>query len=94
MRWFLPLIINIITLLFQFIQKGGVKSVISENLLLKQHLLIINCSRQRVPSLNPLDKCILGWLTMMFNPSRIMKSAAIIKPSSLLAFRHALVKRK
>ena len=31
---------------------------------------------------------------MLMNPGRILKSAIIIKPATILAFHHALVKRK
>jgi len=94
MRWFLFLLINTITLLFKLTQSGGVKAVISENLLLKHQLLIAGRSRQRAPTLNPLDRFILGWLAILLNPGRIMKAAIIIKPSTLLAFHRALVRRK
>ncbi len=95
MRWLLFLLINTITLLFKLPQRGGVKALISENLLLKHQLLIAGRSRYRAPTLNPLDRFILGWLTMMLlNPGRIMKAAIIIKPYTLLAFHRALVRRK
>lgn len=94
MRWFLFLLINTITLLFKLTQSGGVKAVISENLLLKHQLLIAGRSRQRAPTLNPLDRFILGWLAILLNPGRIMKAAIIIKPSTLLAFHLALVRGK
>ncbi len=94
MRWLLFLLINTITLLFKLSRTGGVKAIISENLLLKHQLLVAARSRQRVSTLKPLDRCILGWLAMLMNPGRIMKAAIIIKPSTLLAFHQALVKRK
>ena len=94
MRWLHFLLINTITLLFQLTQKGGVKAIISENLALKQQLLIAGRSRQRAPTLTPLDRCILGWLAMLMEPGRMVKAAIIIKPSTLLAFHHALVKKK
>lgn len=94
MRWFLFLLINTITLLFKLTQSGGVKAVISENLLLEHQLLIADRSRQRAPTLNPLDRFILGWLAILLNPGRIMKAAIIIKLSTLLAFHCALVRRK
>ncbi len=40
MRWLLFLLINTITLLFHLSQTGGVKAVISENLLLTHHNLL------------------------------------------------------
>lgn len=73
---------------------GGVNAIISENLLLKHQLLILNRPRKRAPALRPLDRFILGWLTMLIRPGRILKTAIIIRPSTLLAFHRALVKRK
>ena len=94
MKWFLFLLINTITLLFQLSRTGGAKAVISENLLLKHQLLIASRSRQRAPALKPLDRLFLGWLAMLLNLGRMMKAAILIKPSTLLAFHRALVKRK
>ncbi len=94
MRWLLFLLINTITLLFKLTRTGGVKAVISENLLLKHQLLIADRSRQRAPSMKPCDRFILGWLALLLNPGRIIKAAVIIKPSTLLTFHRALVKRK
>lgn len=94
MRWLLFLFINTITLLFQSAQKGGVKAVIAENLILKHQLLVVGRSRHRAPTLKPLDRCIFGWLSMLLNPGRMVKMAIIIKPATLLAFHRTLVKRK
>ena len=78
MRWLHFLLINTITLLFQLAQKGGVKAIISENLALKQQLLFAGRSRQRTPTLTPLDRCILGWLAMLMEPGRMVKAAIIV----------------
>ena len=94
MRQCLFLVINIVTLLFRFAHKGGVKSIVSENLLLKHQLLILNRSRQKAPSLKPIDRLLFGWLAMLLSPGRLVKAAIIITPSTLLAFHQALVKRK
>ncbi len=94
MRWLLFLLINTITLLIKLTQTSGVKAVISAYLLLKHQLLIASRSRQRAPALKPLDRLFLGWLAMLLNPGRMMKAAILIKPSTLLAFHRALVKRK
>ena len=45
MRWLLFLLSNTVTLLCQLARKGGVKAIISENLLAKHPLLILNRSQ-------------------------------------------------
>lgn len=94
MRWLLILLINTITLLFQLAKTGGVKAVISENLFLKHQLLIFARSRHRAPTLYPLDRCVLGWLSMILKPGRVIKAAILVKPSTVLAFHRVLVRRK
>lgn len=94
MRSILCLAINIITLLLNLCEKGGVKGIVAENLILKQQLLIVSRARQRAPTLKPYERCLLGWLAMVMNPGRIAKSAIIIKPATLFAFHRALVKKK
>ena len=84
MRCFLFLLVNSITLLFQLLRKGGVKAVISENLLLKHQLIIVGRSQQRVPALMPTERFIFGWLSMLVTPARLIKTAIIIRPSTLL----------
>ncbi len=94
MRLLLFLLINTITLLFKLTRTGGVRAVLSENLVLKHQLLIISRPRHRAPALNTSDRFILGWLAMLLSPGRIAKAAVIIKPSTLLTFHRALVKKK
>lgn len=92
---------NIILLIAYFLsagirlfRPGGAKTVLVENLLLRHQLLILNRSRQRAPKPHPLDRILLGVWTLLMNPVRIARNAVILKPSSLLRFHHALVKRK
>ena len=94
MKWLLFLLINIITLFFQLAGKGGVRAVISENLLLKQQLFIINRSRKRAPALKTTERIMFGWLSMLLSANRLVKTAIIVKPSTLLGFHRALVKKK
>ena len=49
------LLINTITLLFKLTRTGGVRAVISENLILKHQLLIVSRSRHRAPALNTAE---------------------------------------
>jgi len=77
-----------------FLRPGGVKGLVAENLLLKQQLLIIKRSRRRAPNLLSVDRFLFGLWSLFLNPSRISKVAVIIRPSTILSFHRALVRRK
>src|SRR4030081_461071 len=73
---------------------GGVRAVIAENLLLKQQLLVLRRARQRAPNLVLSDRLICGLASLFLSPGRIRKVAIGLRPSTLLAFHQALVRRK
>ncbi len=70
------------------------KKLIAENLLLKHQLLVHSRSQKRTPKLSPIDRGIMGYLSLFLTPRRLKKAAIIIKPSTLLRFHKALVKKK
>ena len=90
----LILAIHLTSLLVRLLKPGGMKVVAAENLVLKKQLLIIQRSRSKAPNLTTMDRLTFGWLAMLLSPKRIAQSAIIIKPSTLLSFYKALVKRK
>lgn len=94
MKNILLLFIHFVSTILQLCRPGGIRTVLAESVLLKHQLLIINCSRQRAPKLHPLDRILLGVWTRLMNPLLIARNAVILKPSSLLRFHHALVKKK
>ena len=73
---------------------GGVRGVIAENLLLKQQLIVLRRPRQRAPNPTTADRLLCGLASLLLNPSRIRKVAVGLRPSTLLAFHRALVRRK
>ena len=70
------------------------KAVTAENLLLRQQLLVLTRSRKRAPNLSSFDRFFLGLWSTFLNPRRIKRVAFLIRPSTLLKFHQALVKRK
>ena len=68
--------------------------MIAENLLLKQQLIVLRRPRQRAPNLATADRLVCGLASLFLNPGRIHKVAVGLRPSTLLAFRRALVRRK
>jgi transposase InsO family protein len=88
------LLFHLLTTMAKLIQPGGSRAVIAENLLLKQQLMIHSRSRLRAPNLTTQERTVLGFLSLLLNPRRLVRSAIIIKPSTLLSFHNALKKRK
>src|SRR5262249_39291271 len=73
---------------------GGVRAVIAENLLLKQQLMVLRRRRRRSPRLTGTDRLLCGLESLFLTPGRIRKLAIALRPSTLLAFHQALVRRK
>jgi hypothetical protein len=88
------LLIHLLTTVAKLLGPGGAKAIISENLLLKQQLLIVTRSRRRAPNLSTADRFLMGFWSLFLRPGRIAKIALSIWPSTLLNFHQCLVRRK
>ena len=73
---------------------GGVRAVIAENLLLKQQLIVLRRPRPRAPNLITIDRLVCRFAALLLRPGRIRRVAIGLRPSTLLAFHRALVRRK
>jgi putative transposase len=73
---------------------GGVRAVIAENLLLKQQLIVMRRARRRAPNLTWSVRLLCGFTSLFLSPGRIQKLAIAFRPSTLLAFHQALVRRR
>src|SRR4029079_11877783 len=69
---------------------GGVRAVVAESVLVKQQLLILNRSWKRAPRLRLTDRAITGVCALFIRPGRLVRSAIVLKPSTLLSFHRAL----
>jgi transposase InsO family protein len=63
-------------------------------MLVRHQLLILNRGRKRAPNLRATDRIIAGLCTAVIRPARVLRSAIILKPSTLLHFHNVLSKRK
>ena len=84
MRDLAILFIHLITTLVRLASPGGIRSVVAESVLVKHQLLILNRSRQRAPNLRLSDRMVAGWCALFPRPSRLIRSAIVLKPSTLL----------
>src|ERR1035438_8578884 len=94
MRDILTLLAHLMATLARLLGPGGVKAVVAESLLLKHQLLIINRPRKRAPNLGAFQRLLLGFWSLFLHPRRILRSAVILKPSTLLRFHKALKMHK
>jgi putative transposase len=73
---------------------GGARAVVAESVLVKHQLLILNRSRKRAPNLRLADRIVAAVCALLIRPGRLIRSAIVLKPSTLLRFHRALTKRK
>ena len=94
MRDLAILFLHLITTVARLLGPGGARSIVAESLLIKHQLLIVNRSRERAPNLRTSDRIIAGLCAILMRPDRVVRSAVILRPSTILGFHRALVKRK
>src|SRR6516162_3001873 len=85
MRHLVVLFTHFIATLARLLGPGGVRSLVAESLLLKHQLLIVNRSRQRTPNLRSSDRILAGLMALLVRPTRLLRSAIVLKPSTLLS---------
>ena len=94
MRDLVILFVHVMATLARLLGPGGIRSVVAESVLVKQQLLILNRSRQRSPNLLTLDRLVAGLCALLIRPARLIRSAIVLKPSTLLNFHQVMRNRK
>jgi len=94
MKAYLLLFLDFLRLTILFLRPDGYRAIVVENLLLKRQLIVHSRTHKRVSKLSVLDPALFGFWTAFLNPRRVTRSAILIKPSTLLKFHSALVKKK
>lgn len=85
------LFVHVIVTLIRLAKPGGLRSVVAESVLVRHQLLILNRGRRRATNLRPADRIIAALCTLFMRPARVLRSAIVLKPSTLLHF-HCLLK--
>jgi len=93
MRDFAILLVHLIVILARLAKPGGLRSVVAESMLVRHQLLILNRGRKRAPNLRATDRIIAGLCTLFICPARVLRSAIVLKPSTLLHL-HSLLRRR
>ncbi len=94
MRDLIILLIHLLATIVKLMGPGGVRSVAAESILIKQQLIVLNRARVRAPNLRPMDRVIAALCSICIRPGRLLKTAIVIKPSTIMAFHRVLVQRK
>ena len=94
MRDLVILLVHVIATCARLLGPGGIRSVVAESVLVKQQLLILNRSRQRSPNLRSSDRLVAGLCALLIHPARLIRSAIVLKPSTLLKLHQTLKNRK
>jgi transposase InsO family protein len=94
MRDVVVLFVHLVVTVVRLIRPGGLRSVVAESALVKHQLLILNRGRKRAPNLRAVDRVLAGLCTLFMRPARVLRSAIVLKPSTLLHFHNVLKKRK
>ena len=87
-------LVHLIVTVVRLGRPGGLRSVVAESVLVKQQLRILNRGRNRAPNLCAVDRIIAGLCALFMNPARVLRSAIVLKPSTLLHLHHMLAQRK
>ncbi len=94
MRDLTVLLIHLVSTMARLLGPGGLRSVVAESLLVKHQLLILNRSRTRAPNLRASDRVVAGLCAVFMRPSRLIRTAIVLRPSTLLEFHRLLRQRK
>src|SRR6267378_918012 len=94
MRDVVVLLLHVIVTVIRLAKPGGFRSVVAESALLRHQLLILSRGRKRAPNLRVSDRIIAGLCTLLMRPARVLGSAIVLKPSTLLRFHRMLTTRK
>jgi transposase InsO family protein len=93
-RDLLVLLLHLIVTVIRLAKPGGFGNVVAESVLIRHQLLILNRGRKRAPNLRAWDRIIAGLCTLFIRRARILRSAIVLKPSTLLNLHSLLTKRK
>ena len=88
------LLMHLLTPLAVLLKRSGTRTVLAENMLLKQQLLVLQRSRRRAPNLRMIDRLLFGFWTMFLKARRLLRAAIVLKPSTLLRFHRGLKELK
>jgi len=94
MKQLLIITFHAVRALLKLLKPGGANSLIAENIALRQQLIVINRSHKRSLNLTTWDRLGFAFLAGLILPKRILKTAIILKPATLLKLHKSLINKK
>ena len=94
MNFLLTMLARVLRLLGVLLGQGGWRTVIAENLLLRQQLLVLNRGRKRAPNISPVHRLFFGFWSFFIKPERINRLAVVLRPSTFFRIHAVLVRKK
>src|SRR5215472_14948537 len=88
------LFVHLIVTLARLARPSGLRSVVAESVLVRHQMLILNRGRKRAPNLRASDRITASLWTLFMRPTRVLRSAIVLKPSTLLHLQSLLRQRK
>ena len=87
------LFIHVMVTVVRLAGPGGARYPPEKNALIRHQLLVLNRGRKRAPNLRATDRLVAGLFTLLMRPARILRSAIVLKPSTLLHL-HTLLRNE
>src|SRR5215471_4021291 len=94
MRDIFTLFLYAIVTIIRLGKPSGLRCVVGESVLMRHQLLILNRGRKRAHNLRSSDRIVAGLCTLLMRPIRVLRSAIVLKPATLLNFHKMLVQQK
>jgi putative transposase len=88
------LFLHMMVTMVRLTKPGGLRAVVAESILVRHQLLILNRGRKRAPNLKVSDRFIAGLCTLFIRPTRVLRAAIVLKPSTLLRLHRLLSQQK
>jgi len=93
MTWFIGVLLRLLTAFSRLLGQDGVKALVAENIALRQQLIVLSRQRTKAPNLRTGDRIILALSSLLVRARRLPKIAVVVRPSTLLQFHRALVRK-
>jgi len=88
------LFLHMMVTMVRLTKPGGLRAMVAESVLVRHQLLILNRGRKRAPNLKVSDRFIAGLCTLFMRPTRVLRAAIVLKPSTLLRLHRLLSQQK
>src|SRR5438034_9242551 len=94
MRDILTLFLHAIVTIIRLGQPGVLRSVVAESVLMRHQVLILESWSEACAQPSGLGSNHCGLCTLLMRPARVLRSAVVLKTSTLLHFHKMLIKQK